>query len=151
MSILRREREILQSLLDCINEESRALRENDIAALENAAHHKDQRINSLNQQEELRRSLLLDAGFAPESLHFERFLSECDPAHRRPLQDAWDAIQLLSVQCHQANMRNGQLNAIAQRMVRQMLSLLRGESTFSEVYDRGGLVATPDSKALGRV
>ncbi len=151
MTALQREREILQTLLDCIDEELLALQENDSEALENATLQKDQCINTLTQQNRVRRTLLFEAGFVPESMSLENFLCECDPAHQGPLQDAWNAVQLLSAECHQANMQNGQLNAIAQRMTRQMLSLLRGESSFAEIYDRGGLVATPDSKALGSV
>ncbi len=150
LGVIRQEREILQSLLGHINNELRALQGNDIAALEHAIHEKDRCLDTLLQLDRQRRSQLADAGFSAESADFERFLDACDAAQQTPLKEDWETVRSLSARCLDANSHSAQLNATAQRMIKQMLAHLRGEQSRPEVYDRNGAVATPDSKALAR-
>ncbi len=151
LAVLQREHALLRSLLDSIDLELRALQDSDPSAIESAAATKNQYTQELAEHDERRRTLLRQSGFTEGASGIERLIHRCGPDRARLLRQAWQELLTLSQRCYEGNARNGQLNVVAQRMVRQMLAHLRGESTRSEVYDRDGRVAASDPKALGRV
>ena len=150
VEVLSQERDLLTSLLDCIGQELNALQANDPTAIESAAADKERLVDALYKRDELRRSLLSKAGLPPDPSGIEDLIRKCDPDPGQSLRDIWYEVGILTRRCHDENARNAQLNVIAQGMVRQMLSIMRGQSDHSDVYDRDGLIPASSTKALGR-
>ncbi len=151
LTVLQRENALLRSLLDCIDLELEALQGNDASGVEAAAEQKYKFTQGLSELGAERRVLLSQAGFTPDAAGIEDLGRQCEDVQGRSLRQAWEELLALGRRCYQGNARNGQLNAVAQRMLRQMLAHLRGDATNSDVYDREGRVAASDPKALGRV
>ncbi len=151
LTLFQREHELLCCLLESIDLELAALQATDVAEIENAAESKHRLIEELEQQDKVRRALLTEAGFMSNPSGIDQFILRCDPELRHALRGTWDEIQALIRRCQNDNTRNGELNALSQRIVKHMLSFLRGESPDNNVYNQDGQVPDITQKVLGRV
>lgn len=124
------------ALESALEQESAALAERDVDALNLAVAEKHQRVQSLERITREQSALLGAAGFAADGPGMEACLREWDPEGlARP---AWNRLQDVMTRCRRLNQINGGVVETHRRQTEQAIHILRGEDPRTELYDPSG-------------
>ncbi|QLF95098.1 flagellar protein FlgN [Pseudomonas sp. ABC1] len=126
-----------QRLLELTEREFLALSERDLQTLESILTSKQPLLALLTQHAEARRLLLAKHGLEADKSGLQHFASKQSDGESILEQAA--TLEALLTDCKTANQRNGQLIQANRSAVGDMLSILRGSSAPTNLYNsRGG-------------
>jgi len=142
--LLQREAALAEQMLETLERERRALKDQDFEALEGAAEAKLERHRDWEKLDRERRSLLCAAGFAPDRDGLAACIASCDSRGR--LTQAWETVSRLLEDCRRLNRANGLAVDLCRRQVDDILAALRGgpATAGAPLYDANGGTHTED-------
>ncbi len=146
---LREELAGARHMLKILEEEQRALKRQDLPAMEAAAQAKLARHGEWEALAARREGLLRTAGFAEDRDGLAACIAWCDEAGK--LDGLWQQLAALLDSCRRLNRSNGLAVELCQRQVSDALAILHGGPAASTpVYDASG-TATPrgEGRSLG--
>ncbi len=148
-TLLDREIDCLQHLLDILQREFQALTSADIQTLETVTTTKNEALAAQAELTRLRAALVVNASF-PDSLEgLQRFIAGCDDAET--LLASLETMNNLAQQCQQSNRENGRLISQRQHQARGALDVLRQTEHNAPTYsDHGKSTSTESSRSLGK-
>ncbi len=130
-----------------LEQETAALSERELEALNQAVAHKLHIAESLEQLTQEQNALLAAAGFSPDAAGMQAYLHVCD-SHAQ-LRSQWEQLQTVMQRCQQLNQVNGGALHLQQQQVQTALQMLRGADPDTELYDpRGQAIASGASQRI---
>src|SRR5690348_9223087 len=139
-TLLREESQHLADLEALLTEESRVLETSNIQALETTTRARQERMGSLAQIEEQRRSLCAMHGFSADRAGLEGLMAWCDS--QGGLLSRLRECAERAVRCRDLNDRNGILVAARLKRVEGMLDAITGRPARSDTYGPRGLTSS---------
>lgn len=134
-------------LENALEQETAALSERQVDALNEAVANKLQIAQSLEQLTREQNQLLSDAGFDLNAEGLQAYLHVWDP--QGLVRPQWQQLQVIMERCRQLNQVNGGAVALQQRQVQQAIHALRGADNSTELYDPCGRAVA--SSASGHI
>jgi len=149
-SVLTREVQCSERLLECLEAERSALTKRDMDGLETSINNKIQYAQSLEQLERERESLVSELGFASDADGLRLCFNSLPQADN--LKRLWQQLIANIEACRSSNLTNGGILESGRQHVEQALSILRGQSGSPSLYDtRGSHAANLGQRELGKV
>lgn len=139
-------------LQEALQAEAEALKQRDIAVIEQAVANKREVALSLDRLAHEQTALLLSSGFTGDAEGMQAFLASHD-APEADLGAQWSRLESLMQECRRLNEINGIVVQQSQQFVQQIIHALRGqENPATRLYDPLGRAVTdtasrPISKA----
>ncbi len=128
----------LEQLFHALENEYRALSENDIQAIESIAQEKIILMEQLEDLNKERRALLEAAGLDLDANGIDDFLNSSTITDKPKLKTLWNDISNLSKQCEKQNNINGIIIENNKRHTENALSVLQGKQQTAELYSNKG-------------
>lgn len=148
-SLLNREIDCLQRLLDILQQEYEALTSADIEALETVTLSKNQTLAEQAELARMRSALVVSASCADSSEGLQHYIAGCDNSSE--LLVAVEKMTALAEQCQHSNRENGRLISQKQHQARGALDVLRQTEHNSPTYsDHGKSTTKESSRSLGK-
>ena len=146
-SLLQRQHDAAQRLLQLLTEEHAAITGNNLQDLESVLAAKQQ---SLMELETTSREY---TQIAPNKTIFTETIRQNDPHGALGLESLWQKVETLLRQCQNKNSINGKTISLSHRHVQQAISILRsGELGVDPCYSpTGGHLSAGASRTLGKV
>ncbi len=119
-----------------LEQETTALSERQVDALNQAVANKLQIAQSLEQLTREQNGLLGNAGFDPNAEGVQACLQVWDP--QGLIRPQWQQLQAIMGRCRHLNQVNGGAVALQQHQVQQAIHALRGTDNSTELYDPCG-------------
>lgn len=130
-----------------LEQETVALSERQLDALNEAVANKLRSAESLEQLTREQNTLLDNAGFNPDAEGMQACLHVWDS--QAQLQSQWEQLQAIMQRCRQLNQINGGALQLQQQQVQSALHMLRGADQSTELYDpRGQAVSSGSSQRI---
>ena len=126
---------IVNELLELLESELSALKSRDAQALTGLSELKQAKIQSLEQIDTRRRTLLKSNGYGTDSQGMEQCIDELG---YDALSRAWKQLDKLLSQLQKRNRINGSVVNLTQRFVERSLNILQGRETEDRLYDPSG-------------
>ncbi len=123
-------------LLETLQDERKALEEQDQAALRAAVDHKGKCVEELRAMEEARRSLCIDAGFADGPDQMVQMLAWCD--EESVVANCWQHLMEIATECNSLNVTNGAIIHSRRQQIDAGIALIRGGRPDTDTYSRSG-------------
>lgn len=148
-SLLNREIDCLQHLLDILQQEYQALTSADIKALEAATTTKNQTLAQQAQLARMRSAVVVSASYPDSPEGLQNFIAVGE--NSADLLAAVATMTTLAEQCQQSNRENGRLISQKQHQARGALDVLRQTEHSEPTYsDHGKSNAGENSRSLGK-
>lgn len=128
----------LQQLLNALNNEHKALSENDLQSVQTIAEEKILLMEHLEDLNKERRTLLETAGLDITSTGIADFFQNSNSPRAPQMKALWEAISTLSSQCEKQNNINGIVIEANKRHTENALSILQGKQQKTELYSKKG-------------
>lgn len=142
---------LLDSLKQCLNEESTALKAQDMAAVKDILLKKADLLRSLEHNANQRSLVLEEAGYSSDNQGVKALLKLFPAAQAAELQDQWQNLEEKLNACKSDNALNGKIVQRAKRQVETLLSILRGQSDNAKLYNATGTTRSVNHQhPLGR-
>lgn len=122
-NLLQREITATELLLECLLAEFKALRDQDVHALEQTVQAKTAPLLSLEEIAVQRDGLLRHIKLPPGRAGMQR---ACRPPQAQHLAELWKKVLQIAQQCHDQNLINGQIIAANRARAQHALALLQG-------------------------
>ena len=135
--LLGQESVLLSELEALLEQESAALRADDLEDIEHAGRERQRCVDALMSIDTERRLACRMMGLGEDSRQFEQLLDQCD--HTGALKSRWHAGLEIAARCKDRNERNGAVVAAKLRRVEALLMTVRGgQNHVAPVYGAGG-------------
>lgn len=128
----------LQQLLIALQNENKALSENDLKSVQSISEEKIILMEHLEDLEKERRTLLEHAGLDITSTGIADFFQNSKSPRAPLLKAMWQEISNLSKQCEKQNNINGIIIETNKRHTENALSILQGKQQSTELYSNKG-------------
>lgn len=123
-------------LLESLKDETAALETENPEALLEAIDAKQGCVAELQQLDERRRGLCLEAGFKDGPFQMEELAAWCD--QDRVILNRWDHLMEVAAECNARNLTNGSILRTRQQHIHSNLAVLRGDDVETHTYHRDG-------------
>lgn len=129
----------IEQLLAALKSEYSALEKNDLTAFEKSVKQKQIYSTSLEKFEHSIFTKIEQAGYQPSQEGLMAYLEEnSGPSDTQDLVSLWDRLHLITKNCQEQNLINGQIVNIASITAQQTLDLLIGRDSNTGTYDPSG-------------
>jgi len=122
-------------LKETLEDERKALEEQDMTALSAAIGDKEKCVSELRAKEEQRKELCTASGFAAGPEQMDQMIQWCD--EDSAVANCWQHLIEIAVECDRLNGSNGQIIRGRQQQIESSISILRGEPK-PHTYGRSG-------------
>lgn len=136
-ALLQEEIAVVEELYTLLLQEEAALKNRQLAMLEQVTQAKEQCVNCLQILVTKRLQQLQQAGFSSENFAIEAYITVTqtdDPAQLRKL---WTDLVAVTTQTHQQNVINGAIIATSRNYLDHALGILQGRSPQECLYGQG--------------
>ncbi|HDY82119.1 MAG: hypothetical protein DRQ65_00235 [Gammaproteobacteria bacterium] len=148
-SLLSREINCLQMLLDILNQEYNALISADINAIEQATTAKNQALATQAEITQSRRNMTIQSSFSGTNEGLQQLIATCE--NQKELSASFSLLSSLARQCKITNRSNGRLILQKQQQARGALDIIRQSDHNTPTYSgQGKTTAILDTRSLGK-
>lgn len=134
-------------LKESLEDELRALEEQDMDSLRSAIDNKSNCVESLRKLEDQRRVLCETAGFESGPEQMEQMTTWCDDDS--VLANCWQHLLDIAVECNALNLTNGSIIRSRKQQIETSLAVIRGGAPEAGIYGRSGHGANgPSQRSL---
>ncbi len=123
-------------LLETLQDERKALEEQDVTALRSAVGHKSKCVEELRAMEDARRQLCINAGFADGPDQMVQMLAWCD--QESVVANCWQHLMEIATECNSLNVTNGAIIHGRRQQIDASIAVIRGGSAEANTYSRRG-------------
>ncbi len=123
-------------LLETLQDERKALEEQDTVALRAAVDHKGKCVEQLRAMEDARRTLCIDAGFADGPEQMVQMLAWCD--EESVVANCWQHLMEIATECSSLNVTNGAIIHSRRQQIDTSIAVIRGGRAETDTYSRSG-------------
>lgn len=128
----------LQQLLNALNNEHKALSENDHKSLHEISEEKILLMEHLEDLNKERRVILENAGLDITSTGIEDFFQNTTSAKAPHMKALWAEVSKVTRQCDKQNNINGIIIEANKRHTENAISILQGKQQNTELYSKNG-------------
>ncbi|MBT8098761.1 MAG: flagellar protein FlgN [Gammaproteobacteria bacterium] len=134
-------------LKETLENERRALEQQDMDGLNSAVESKSLCISALRQLDDERSQLCVVSGFAAGTDQMQQMSDWCDDDDS--VANAWQHLMEIAVECNALNITNGAIIQGRKLQIETSLSIIRGGVPQADTYNRGGADShVPSQQAL---
>ena len=123
-------------LKETLQNERRALEEQDIDELDQVVATKSDCVSKLQQLESRRQALCEASGFHPGPDQMEQLVDWCD--EDSTITRCWSQLMDIAAECNALNLTNGAIIQMRSQMMASNLAVLRGADPEPDTYERQG-------------
>jgi flagellar biosynthesis/type III secretory pathway chaperone len=129
---------VLQALglMETLQDERKALEDQDMDALKSAVDSKGKCVDALRTMEDKRRSLCIAAGFPDGPDQMVQMLEWCDEGS--VIASCWQHLMDVATECNTLNMTNGAIIRGRKQQIETSISIIRGGQPEMDTYNRSG-------------
>lgn len=123
-------------LKETLQEERKALEDQDMTVLRTALENKGRCVSELRSMEEQRSNVCAAAGFPAGPEQMLKVVEHCD--ENATIANCWQHLIDIAVECDSLNVTNGAIIQGRKQQIETSISIIRGGSPTMETYDRSG-------------
>lgn len=123
-------------LMETLQDERKALEEQDMDALKSAVDSKGKCVNDLRTMEDRRRNLCAAAGFPDGPDQMVQMLEWCD--ENSVIANCWQHLMDVATECNTLNITNGAIIRGRKQQIETSISIIRGGQPEMDTYNRSG-------------
>jgi flagellar biosynthesis/type III secretory pathway chaperone len=136
-ALLQEEIAVIRELYGLLLREQAALKDRQLATLEQVIQVKEQCVNRLQTLVTERHSQLQQAGFSSQHFTIDAYIEATQPEDPAQLQTLWTELVAITTQTHQQNVINGAIIATSRNYLDHALSILQGHPPRECFYGQG--------------
>jgi len=123
-------------LMETLQDERKALEEQDMDALKSVVDTKGKCVNDLRAMENARRNLCIAAGFPDGPDQMVHMLEWCDEGS--VIGNCWQHLMDVATECNTLNITNGAIIRGRKQQIETSISIIRGGQPEMDTYNRSG-------------
>jgi flagellar biosynthesis/type III secretory pathway chaperone len=123
-------------LMETLQDERKALEDQDMDALKSAVDSKGKCVNDLRTMEDRRRNLCIAAGFPDGPDQMVQMLEWCDEGS--VIANCWQHLMDVATECNTLNITNGAIIRGRKQQIETSISIIRGGQPEMDTYNRSG-------------
>lgn len=123
-------------LMETLEEERKALEQQDMAALSTVIESKGRCVNDLRSVEEERKQVCIDAGFSDGPDQMVQMIEWCDDSSI--VANCWQHLMDIAIECNALNITNGAIIRGRKQQIESSISIVRGGNPTMDTYNRSG-------------
>lgn len=137
VDLLANQRANVTALLELLNQERSALRQNDTAELEVLAAEKETQIGNIDANDQRRVTLLKAAGYENNQAGMQQLIARL--GNEPVLLDTWNGLLDDLTECKKLNEINGGSIELVKRHLQRAISIVNGQSQSPSLYNDSGI------------